>query len=170
MMTNQIPKVNEHNEVVGETTVPEALANDWYRRIVRVFVFDEEGKVLLQKRAATVKTFPDYWDQTAGGHIDVGETAAKAAQRETEEEIGITVEPQEVVAAHQTDQPGDRQFNYLYRAVIPGDTTFNYDEDEVAELRWFTIAEFEQQMQEQPDKFVPTFIEIWQTFRDKLLA
>lgn len=46
----------------------------------------------FQKRASHKETFPDLLDATVGGHLRAGETWREGL-RETEEEIGITVDP-----------------------------------------------------------------------------
>lgn len=51
-------------------------------------------KLILGKRSAAVNN-PNLWN-FFGGHIDAGETAAEAAAREMEEEIGLTVSPNQL--------------------------------------------------------------------------
>ncbi len=48
-------------------------------------------QVLFQKRTATKRTWPNHFDISAAGHIDLGEDPITAAIRETKEEIGIDV-------------------------------------------------------------------------------
>ncbi len=45
-------------------------------------------EIVLQRRAFTKDTFPEYWDASAAGHWRFGESAEEAA-RELEEELGI---------------------------------------------------------------------------------
>jgi len=168
-MEAKIPKVNEQNEVVGETTITEAKANGWMRRIVRVFVFSTDGKLLLQRRSPNVIAFPNLWDQSAGGHVDIGEDPETAARRETREELGITVSLEEVVNYHRSDDPADKVFSYVYRATITPDTSIDFDTHEVAEVKWYTVTEFEQAVHDTPEAFTPTFVSIWFANRDKLI-
>lgn len=45
----------------------------WHKAAV-VFVLNEDNsKVLLQKRSATKRLWPNLWDVTAGGHVLAGE-------------------------------------------------------------------------------------------------
>jgi ADP-ribose pyrophosphatase YjhB (NUDIX family) len=55
-------------------------------------VFDEAGRLLLQRRADN-----GHWAMPGGG-IDTGETLAYTAQRETREETGLEVEPLRLLA------------------------------------------------------------------------
>lgn len=50
-------------------------------------------QVLLQQRANT-GYMDGYWVAGAAGHLEPGETAAQAASREAAEELGVTVNPE----------------------------------------------------------------------------
>jgi len=49
-----------------------------------------DGKVLLIRRAAPLRTFPGIW-VPPGGHVEENETLYQAALRELQEEAGIEV-------------------------------------------------------------------------------
>jgi isopentenyl-diphosphate delta-isomerase len=68
-------------------------------RAFSVFLFNEEGKLLLQKRASEKITFPDCWTNTCCSHpltrpdeiITENQLGVKnAATRKLEQELGIT--------------------------------------------------------------------------------
>lgn len=58
--------------------------------ITRIFIFNSNGDVLFQYRSSKEDSFPNTWDQSAGGHVKVGETFEEAALRELREEVGIS--------------------------------------------------------------------------------
>lgn len=60
-----------------------------------VIVTDKEGNILFLHRKKESSFEPQKWE-TPGGHVDVGETALEAAQRELEEETGITAKPKDL--------------------------------------------------------------------------
>ena len=60
-----------------------------------VIVTDKEGNILFLHRKKESSFEPQKWG-TPGGHVDVGETALEAAQRELEEETGITAKPKDL--------------------------------------------------------------------------
>lgn len=64
------------------------------------WIVTTDGHVVLQKRASYKDVFPDRFDASAAGHVRFGETMAQAA-REIEEELGLAVDPGELVPVMQ---------------------------------------------------------------------
>ncbi len=56
---------------------------------VHIFVFDREGKLILQKRRNDRFLQPGAWDTSVGGHVTSGESLLKSAQREIKEELRV---------------------------------------------------------------------------------
>src|SRR4051812_21722022 len=73
-------------------------------------VFDERGRVLLQRRA-------DFgvWG-LPGGAVEVGETLARAVRREVKEETGLDVEVLRLVGAY--SEPGQTTVRYPSGDVV----------------------------------------------------
>jgi len=59
-------------------------------RVVHVLVFDNKGRLLLQKRSMNKDVAPGKWDTSVGGHVNPGEGILEAAKREMKEELGVT--------------------------------------------------------------------------------
>jgi isopentenyl-diphosphate delta-isomerase len=68
---------------------------DWHRA-AHVWLVTPDQRVLLQRRAATKENWPNLWDVSVAGHISAGETAIDAAVREVQEELGLTLTPQDL--------------------------------------------------------------------------
>ena len=60
-----------------------------WHRAVYAFIVDENKNILLQKRSANKKLWPNKWDVTIGGHVNSGEFGRQALIRECKEELGI---------------------------------------------------------------------------------
>lgn len=84
--------VDEYGTPLGIVTREEAESKNHITQNVLVFVFTPQGKIWIQKRPTTKKHYPGLWDISACGGIVVGETPLISAQRETQEEMGITCE------------------------------------------------------------------------------
>lgn len=129
----------------------ECHAKGYFHRGVVVFVVSpEHDRVLLQQRSEKKKLWPGLWDVTAGGHVSAGEFGFEAAIREAQEEIGIELQPHDLVCIGVNTSenlfPGvtDRHFNEYFvmeREIDPEKLILQ--EDEVQALRWFTKQELE---------------------------
>ncbi|MBO7657407.1 NUDIX domain-containing protein [Candidatus Saccharibacteria bacterium] len=106
--------------------------------VVFVFRVNKEGvlELLWQKRAAEVSRFPGYYDISAGGHINLGESLTEAAVREAREEIGIKITPDELGLVTM------RGFNKNRLAWVYAvdwserSEVFHFDDKEVEEVQW----------------------------------
>ncbi len=65
------------------------MPKDRYRLVVRVIIFNSEGKMLIQQRAADRNSYPNMWDFSVGGSVEAGETSSQGAERELLEELGL---------------------------------------------------------------------------------
>lgn len=81
--------VNNQDEVIGAAEKSEAFAKGLIRRTARILIVDQDGRVFLQKRGPNKFPFPNRWTESAGGHVDEGESYEQVAHRELEEEIGL---------------------------------------------------------------------------------
>lgn len=59
-----------------------------YHLVVQIWICNEKGEYLIQKRSMQKDTAPGLWATTAGSAV-VGEDSRAACLRETEEEIGL---------------------------------------------------------------------------------
>ena len=57
------------------------------------------GEILLAKRAADKRLYPNHWD-LVGGHVEAGESVDAALIREVEEEVGVTPTAFRLVRGH----------------------------------------------------------------------
>ncbi|MCS4536663.1 NUDIX domain-containing protein [Mycoplasma sp. CSL7475-4] len=58
---------------------------------VFIVLFNNEGKMLIQKRSKDKSVAPGLWDFSAGGAVSSGESSYEGACRETLEEIGFEI-------------------------------------------------------------------------------
>lgn len=160
--------VDENDQPVGQASIDEAQTQGLIHRISSVMVENGAGQVLLQFRNANKETFPSCWDNSAAGHVDVGESYEIAAKREMAEEIGVqNVEVEEIGYYHTNSTFGERRLNRFekaYRTVVDPNTTFRLQADEVSKVAWFDIEELKVQVVEHPEKFASGLIETVQRF------
>lgn len=82
----------------------ERIPDDRRTQLVHFFIFDRQGRVLLQKRSMKKKYFPGVWDGT-GGRVQAGEELREAACRELFEELGLRARAEDFVFISRCELP-----------------------------------------------------------------
>jgi len=92
-MEEYIDILNEEGIPTGES-IPKSEIHQkgHYHNTAHIWFYTKSGAILLAQRAATKTICPLLWDVSVAGHIDAGETIVQAAIRETQEEIGLTIQ------------------------------------------------------------------------------
>ena len=120
----------------------------YHKAVVVIVLSTDNKKVLLQKRSANKKLWPNLWDITAGGHVLSGEFGYEAVIRETKEEIGIDIKKEELEFIGATTSEtikGDiinRHFNEYF--IVHKDIDINditLQEEEVQDIKWLEKEE-----------------------------
>ena len=143
-MEEYLDVLNEKGTYTGEIELREKCHKEglWHKAVV-VFIINSKGQVLLQKRSASKKMWPNMWDVTAGGHVLAGEFGFQAIIRECKEELGIALKKEELTfigSSISTNLKGDiinNHFNEYYIANKEVDeATLQLQKEEVAEVKW----------------------------------
>lgn len=161
-MEERIQFVDENDSPIGAGSREEAWQKKIHHRIVRVILRNEDGCVLIQKRSAQKKSYPNLWTDSASGHVDEGETYEQAVNREMIEEIGIKTELKLIGKFLTIEPKGGNQvpiFNMSFEGVIPKDTRIDMQQEEVSETKWVSLSELKLLMKEGPENFTPAFLE-----------
>lgn len=107
--------------------------------IAIVFLYKKtpEGLELLwQRRSDTISRYPGYFDISAGGHINLGESVVEGAIREAREEIGAEISPDELEFAF-TKPFNKNRFSWIFFVDWTNKPDeFHFDDNEVSEVRW----------------------------------
>ena len=101
-------------------------------KVVHVLVFNDEGRLLLQKRSQNKDVAPGKWDTSVGGHISPSEDLIAAAKREMEEELGIVPEDIKPVYSYIHSNHYESELVFTHSCTHNGPFSFNKEEiDEV---------------------------------------
>ncbi len=157
--------LDEEGKNTGKTsTYNEIHAKGLLHRTVHVWVVNSKNEILVQKRSQHVRSYPSYWDNSAGGHILSGKTSIETAQSETQEELGLSL-PVETfqciftVMENQVSNNGshlENAFNDIY--IVHSDfeiKEFNIETEEVGEVRWLNKEEFQKWIRGEGEPLVP---------------
>lgn len=128
--------VDEHGNVVGSASRGKCHdGSKLLHAVVHLHVFDEHGRIYLQKRPQWKLIQPGKWDTAVGGHVDYGETIHDALRRETAEELGLQDVTAEHLLTYVFESDRERELVYVYRTVTTGSVT---PSSELAGGRFFT--------------------------------
>jgi 16S rRNA (adenine1518-N6/adenine1519-N6)-dimethyltransferase len=157
--------VDEEDNEIGTEYMMDAIRKGMIRRASRVYVFNESGQILVQQRSKNVLK-PLMLDQSAAGHVDIGEKYEQAAHRELQEELGLIDVDLELV---ETSFRTTDFYNAIYKVTIPDDTDIKYDPEELNAVIWYDTEKLSEDMEAEPDKFTPAFKEAWSLLKNKLI-
>ena len=147
--------VNENDDVI--TQQPRHIVHDknLLHRAVHALVYDQDGRLYLQKRSLSKDTNPGLWDTSMGGHLESGETYDQAAIRETFEELGIVLEqaPEKLFKLSASEMTG-YEFIWVYKIVHHGE--IKPCQIEISEGRWVDSDELIKWMSQTPELFTST--------------
>ena len=152
--------VDESDNEIGTAPLSEVWKNGLYHRIVSIYVFDENKRILLQRRSAQVKMYPSYWDQAAGGHVDEGSTYDEAALNELAEELGIFNIPLQQMGTFRTnnilsDGRIINQFERVYIVTVSHLKKLKINTNEVMEVKWFSPEEIKDLVLHHSEELTP---------------
>lgn len=119
-------------------------------RAVRLYLFNSQNELLLQRRSMTVDHGADLFSISVVGHIDAGEYSSDTVRREIEEELGLDSSQLRIdflFSYYQEAVLGetyiDRQFNDIYVTYADVDPAhIRFDPSEVTEVKFVPFAEF----------------------------
>ena len=140
-------------EKTGKTMVRgEPVPEGFYRLVVHVCIFHPDGRMLIQQRQPFKSGWSNFWDVTVGGSAVSGDSSRSAAERETLEELGLSIDLSEVrptLTIH-----WEHGFDDYYVLTMPVDLqALRLQYEEVQKVRWATLEEILQMIGD--GQFIP---------------
>ena len=163
-MDEYVDIITENGEKTGRTCLKsEAHKNGILHASVHIWIFDTTKNVLNQKRAANKDTFPNLWDVSVAGHISAGEMARVSALREAEEEVGLTINSNQLTflttfrkKIHHHKNLIDFELHYIYLCEINFDIgSLKIQKEEVSDATSIKLADLTKQVKTLDNNFVP---------------
>lgn len=148
----------------------ESLVEDEFHLVVSIWIYNDDGKFLIQKRALS-KDHGGMWADTGGAAL-FNETSEEAIIRETKEEIGVELVPDELIllCTQRIENDKHRYFRDVYIAHKNVDIdTCVLDSNEVAEVQWASLDQIVKMMKD-GQFFVPKcgYIDKIQAYMEEL--
>jgi len=117
-----------------------------YILAVRAFIEDDDGRVLLIKRASDSKTNASRWE-LPGGKIGTGESLEEALKREVKEETNLEIIPGEVMGVVEQKFPVINAAHIIIRCRAEGSVKLSHEHEgfawvEPSDLRRYRLADW----------------------------
>lgn len=158
MVEEQVILVDREDRVLGTMEKMEAHHKGVLHRAFSVFVFNSQGELMLQQRAAHKYHSPELWTNTCCSHPRPGEVLEDAAHRRMQEEMGF-------------DCPLEYGFNFIYHKQVGelieheldhvwlgfSDQTPVLNPEEVQDWRYMSLDQIREDMQIRPDSYTEWF-------------
>ena len=147
-----IDVVDVDNNIIRQAPRYEVHNKKLMHRSVHILVFNSQGNLFLQKRSMIKDENPGLWDTSAAGHVDSGEDYLHCAERELEEELGISVAMDEVMRI-----PAQLATLWEHIHVYKCVTNNKINKQEINEGRFWSMPEIMQSIKSNPKIFTSTF-------------
>ncbi len=156
MQENYVVLVDPEGKVLGTEEKIEAHRQGLLHRAFSVFIFNEQGQMLLQQRAFTKYHFGGLWSNSCCSHPRLEETPTTAAHRRLEEELGFDTELREVFTfLYRAEDPETQLIEHELDTVLVGfyNEDFEFNPEEVNAIKWVSIAELYHWLNSDPQAF-----------------
>ncbi len=166
----QVVLVNERDEAIGTMGKLRAHQEGALHRAFSVFLFDDLGRLLLQRRAAGKYHSAGLWTNTCCSHPRPEEAIVDAANRRLKEEMGIEAQ----LAL---------RFSFIYHASLDNGLQEHEldhvlfgrfagpakpDPGEVDEWKYMTADALDHDLNAHPERYTVWLRECWQRVRAEL--
>ncbi|MDH3304875.1 MAG: isopentenyl-diphosphate Delta-isomerase [Gammaproteobacteria bacterium] len=133
-------------------------------RAFSLFLFNDAGELLLQRRSDSKRLWPGYWSNSCCSHPRRGESMETATKRRLSDELNIETDLDHVYSFCYTakfDAAGsENELCHVYLGRITGDVQPN--DSEIAGIRFISGDALGEELSRCPEQFTPWFKQEWQ--------
>ena len=167
--------VDENDTPVGLAEKLDAHVRGLLHRAFSVFLYNEKGELLLQRRALGKYHSPGLGAHTVCGHPSVQEDSLTAANRRLYEELGCraTLSHMGHVRYHLQLDDGlyEHELTHLFEGTVnTRDFMSAPDKNEIMALKWMTPDQIRQDARAHPENYAKWFLYYLDTHFDKIFG
>lgn len=159
MKEERVILVDEQDKEVGTMEKIEAHEKALLHRAFSIFVLNDAGQMMLQRRALSKYHSPGLWTNTCCSHPRPGESLEEATRRRIVEEMGFECEMHEVFSfiykAAFDRGLTEHELDHVFMGLHNGDPLIN--PDEVEEWKWIDVDDLLKDIDQFPDKYTVWF-------------
>jgi isopentenyl-diphosphate delta-isomerase len=135
-------------------------------RAFSVFLFNNNGQVLLHKRSQQKPLWPGFWTNSCCSHPRKGESYEDAAQRRLDDELGVRADLNFLYRFQYTAEFGhkgsENELCAVYVGRLGDDQDLAPNPNEIADWCWVSCTDLDRWLCRHPEKFTPWFKLEWQ--------
>lgn len=151
--------VNEKDEEVGTLEKMQAHREGLLHRAFSVFILNDQGEMLIHKRANSKYHSGGLWTNACCSHPKPNEDTTAAAARRLMEEMGISCELKHsfsfLYKAHLDNELTEHEFDHVYIGMFSENP--NPNSEEVEDWKYISIAQLQNEVTENPGNFTEWF-------------
>jgi isopentenyl-diphosphate delta-isomerase len=159
-MSTDVVLVNEADAPLGTAEKLRAHTEGWLHRALSVFVFDSEGRLLLQRRTPGKYHSGGLWSNTCCSHPYPNESPLAAARRRLQEEMGFSCAL--TPAFHFTYRASvgptliEHEYDHVFVGVVDA-VDVHPNPDEVSDWAWMSASAIREDVTASPSRYTVWF-------------
>lgn len=151
--------VNEKDEAIGTMEKMEAHRKGLLHRAFSVFIFNEEGEMLIHQRAFDKYHSGGLWTNACCSHPRENEDTMNAAHRRLVEEMGFDCDLHEafsfIYRAELDNELTEHEFDHVFIGTY--NQTIEPNAEEVADYKYVNVNILKKMIKINPDQFTEWF-------------
>jgi len=157
MKKEKVILVNKFDRKIGVEEKLKAHVEGKLHRAFSVFLFDKNGKILIQKRAKKKYHSGGLWANSCCSHPTEGESLKEAVKRRLKEELGVGVKNLKklgkVKYKLRVGKLIENEIDHVFVGKIYGKVKIN--KNEVEDYKWVEFKDLEKDLKKNEKKYVP---------------
>lgn len=125
-------------------------------RAFSIMLVDDQGRCILQRRAAGKYHSPNLWTNVCCGHPRPGEDTQSAASRRLQEEMGIQPPLHYLFSTSYAQQVEldmwENEYDHIFIGQYSSDV-FHPNSSEISEIRKLSLSELEKEITDHPEHY-----------------
>lgn len=162
--------VDENDQVLGTMEKIQAHREGLLHRAFSVLIFNDQGKMLIHKRASDKYHCGGLWTNACCSHPRLNEETIDAAKRRLTEEMGFTCDLKYVDSfIYKVDfENGLTEHEYDHMFIGKYNDPFQPNPEEVEDWKFLSINEIKKDIEKQPDLYTFWFKNIIKEHLDNI--
>lgn len=138
-------------------------------RAFSLFLFNDRGELLLQRRSKAKRLWPKYWSNSCCSHPRHGESMEAATARRLRQELDTAAELEFIYKfeyqARFAGKGSENEMCWVYLGRLGQEARAN--EAEIAELRFLSSRDLNREIDTVPERFTPWFKMEWKRLNEE---